>query len=172
TATSEPGVGSTFTIFLPPATVPAAEPARVVEPKTPRGSGEAVLVVDDELIVSEVAATLLRRLGYHPHICHSGERALEILQADPGSFALIFTDLNMPRLTGLDLIRALREAGDSTPCVLTTGFIGSGATEDEARALGVSGIVEKPFTERTLGLAINTALAKTRPPASVSTSAP
>ncbi len=164
-AQSEPGHGTTFTLLFPPASAPIAEPTAITPAGSsiPRGHGESILVVDDEPIVCEVAATMLRRLGYQPVIAHAGERALELMQAEPGACALVFTDLNMPRMTGLDLIRRLREAGDRVPCLLTTGYIGSGATEAEARALGVSDIVEKPFTERTLGLAVSTALDGTLP---------
>jgi signal transduction histidine kinase/CheY-like chemotaxis protein len=163
-ASSETGRGSTFTLFFPPAVAPIDEtksPAELDDP-IPRGHGESILVVDDEPIVAEVAATLLRKIGYRAVTCYSAERALGLMQADADWCALVFTDLNMPRMTGLDLIRRLRHAGCMVPCVLTTGYVGSGGTEAEARTLGLGDIVEKPFTDRSLGRAIAAELDRAR----------
>jgi signal transduction histidine kinase/ActR/RegA family two-component response regulator len=157
---SEPGKGSTFVLYFPPSDKPLDETKsadELCEP-IPRGHGESILVVDDEPIVAEVASTMLRRIGYQPVACHSAERALEFIEAEPGSCSLVLTDLNMPRMTGLDFIRRLRGMGSAVPCLLATGYIGSGATEAEARALGLGTIVEKPFTERSLARAIRVEL--------------
>src|SRR5206468_453491 len=85
-AQSEPGRGTTFSLYFPPASEPLAAPS--VDEKPPRGNGESILVVDDEATVAEVVASALRRLGYEPVTCLSAERALELLQAEPGGCAL------------------------------------------------------------------------------------
>lgn len=156
-AESTPGRGTTMALYFPPAEQPE-EAAAAPEPPL-RGHGEIVLVVDDEATVAEVAAAMLRRLGYHPVTCHGGEQAFELLRAEPGGCSLVLTDLNMPRISGLELIRRLRSAGNRVPCVVATGFIGSVGVEDEIRSLGVREILSKPFSPDSLGHAVSRALA-------------
>ena len=156
-AESSPGQGTTMALYFP-ATVKAEEVATATPAPPPRGHGETVLVVDDESTVAEVAAAMLRRLGYHPVTCHGGEQAFELLRAEPGGCSLVLTDLNMPRISGLELIRRLRAAGNRVPCVVATGFIGSAGVEDEIRALDVREILSKPFSPDSLGHAVSRAL--------------
>jgi CheY-like chemotaxis protein len=161
TVESELNKGTVFRLFLPPTQAPVDE-LPLLE-SVPVGHGERILVVDDEPVVAEVAASMLRRLGYDVTTCAGAERALELLAAAPDSWALVLSDLNMPRLTGLDLIRRLRDAGNAIPCLLATGFIDSASTESEARALGIGEILEKPFTKESLGRAVAAVLAASRP---------
>ena len=159
TVDSAPGSGTTFRIFLPLASEPVGPPPR--EEKTPSGNGRHVLVVDDEAMVCEVARTFLEELEYQITICHSPEHAIEEFTAAPEKFAALLTDLNMPHLNGLELIRRIRvqnPAGATLPCVLFTGYIGSAATEHEALELGLREILNKPFTRHSLGLAIHRAI--------------
>jgi len=161
TAHSEVGKGTVFTIYFPPATGRTTETPEEEEPLA--GCGENILVVDDEAIVAEVAAAMLRRLGYRATTCTGGEQALELLRAEPDACSLVLTDLNMPKVGGLDLIRRLREQNSPIPCLIMTGYVSSGAIETEARALGVPPIIQKPFSERALGLAVASALGNARP---------
>lgn len=159
TVESALGSGSTFRIYLPLASEPVGPPPS--EEKTPLGNGQHVLVVDDEAMVCEVARTFLEELGYQITTCQSPERALEEFTAAPEKFAALLTDLNMPHLNGLELIRRIRAhspAGAALPCVLFTGFVGSAATEQEAMELGLREILNKPFTRHSLGLAIHRAV--------------
>ncbi len=153
------GSGSTFRIFLPLASEPVGPPPR--EENTPEGNGRHVLVVDDEAMVCEVARTFLEELGYQITTCQSPERALEEFTAAPAKYGALLTDLNMPHLNGLELIRRIRancNVGAALPCVLFTGFVGSAATEQEAMELGLREILNKPFTRHSLGLAIHRAI--------------
>ena len=159
TVESAPGSGSTFRIYLPLASEPVESLPR--EEKTPAGNGRHILVVDDEAMVCEVARTFLEELGYQITTCQSPELALEEFAVAPAKFAALLTDLNMPHLNGLELIRRIRAhnpAGAALPCVLFTGFVGSAATEQEAMGLGLREILNKPFTRHSLGLAIHRAI--------------
>ncbi len=163
TVQSELNKGTVFEIFLPP-TLAAIEELPV-PPAMPAGHGEKILVVDDEPVVADVTASLLRRFGYEVTICGGGEQALELLAAEPTAWALILSDLNMPRLTGLDLVRRVRAAGNDLPCLLATGFLDSAETEAEARSLGIFEILEKPFKKEALSQAVAAGLARRRQPA-------
>ncbi len=160
TVASAPGKGSTFHLCFPLAPTPAVASAASAGPSaaTPRGRGEHILVVEDETIVADVARSFLTALGYRTTICLSPEHALEKLHTDPSRYALVLTDLSMPRMTGLDLIRRIHETDTRIPCVLCTGFVVSASTEREATQLGVSDVITKPYSRNDLGLALDRAL--------------
>ena len=160
TVESEPGKGSTFHLCFPLAESPIGKAADETSPcaAAPRGHGEHILVVEDETIVAGVARSFLTGLGYRTTICLSPEHALEKLRADPLQYALVLTDLSMPHMTGLDLIRRIHEKNSRMPCVLCTGFVVSASTEREATQLGVMDVVTKPYSRNDLGLALDRAL--------------
>ncbi len=124
------GVGTTFTIALPP-TVGAADARR-----TAGGDGRAapqtklaahVMVVDDDQLVRTTAARLLARMGCRVTEASDGRDALERLATGDDPVALIVTDYAMPRMDGGALIAALRAAGNPVPVVLMSGY-----AEDDA----------------------------------------
>ena len=157
TVRSAPGEGSTFRLHFPI----AEQPAEVPEPlltALPRGHGEHVLVVDDETVVAEVARNFLLSLGYQPTVCLSPEQAIEELRMNLFGYAAVITDLSMPRMSGLDLIRRVHAEDPGMPCVLCTGFVVSASAEREATQLGVLDVVLKPYSRHDLGLALDRAL--------------
>ncbi|NOY45802.1 MAG: PAS domain S-box protein [Deltaproteobacteria bacterium] len=116
---SEPGRGTTVRVFLP---LRAAGPAgaRPRAEAIPMGRGERVLVVDDDPAVCEITAALVESLGYRVETAADGKEALE--RAAAGGVDLVLTDVSMPRMGGLDLMRALREQNSTVPVVLLSGF--------------------------------------------------
>ena len=161
TVESAPGKGSTFRLCFPLAEKPAEQSADKLHPSStavPSGHGEHVLVVEDETSVAEVARHFLTGLGYAPTVCHSPEEALEELRVNASDYAAVLTDLSMPRMTGLDLIRRIHQQEPGLPCVLCTGFVVSAATENEAAQLGVRDVVTKPYSRQDLALALDRAL--------------
>ncbi|MEO6741388.1 MAG: ATP-binding protein [Chthoniobacteraceae bacterium] len=157
TVRSAPGAGSTFRLYFPRAEKPEllAEPSATV---SPRGHGERVLVVEDETSVAEVARSFLTGLGYRPTICLGPEQALEEIRTNAHEFAAVLTDLSMPRMNGLDLIRRVQANQPDMPCVLCTGYVVSASMEKEATQLGVTDVVTKPYSRHDLGCAIDRAL--------------
>lgn len=81
----------------------------------------SILVVDDDRAVAAVLADLLIEEGYRCHFVGSGREALTRIAAEPPD--LILTDLSMPEMTGIELIRQLRDRGDRMPVVLMSGVI-------------------------------------------------
>ncbi len=157
TVESQPGKGSTFRLYFPLAEMPQPETG-LCAVDAPCGNGEHVLVVEDEATVAEVARNFLASLGYRPTVCLSPEQALEELRSNASGFDAIFTDLNMPRMSGLDFIRRAHEKEPGLPCVLCTGYVASASTEKEATELGVTDVVTKPYSRADLGLAMERAL--------------
>ena len=161
TVETAPGKGSTFRLCFPLAEKPADPSLGKLHPSStvvPRGHGEHVLVVEDETSVAEIARHFLTGLGYHATVCHSPEQALEELRLNASDYAAVLTDLSMPRMTGLDLIRRIHQQEPGLPCVLCTGFVVSAATENEATQLGVRDVVTKPYSRQDLAFALDRAL--------------
>jgi PAS domain S-box-containing protein len=153
---STPGQGTTFDVELPAASVEGTEPMPAPS-IAPRGEGERLLVVDDEPIIARVVSEQLRRLGYRVTTVHDPEEALELLAEDPEDFDLVLTDLQMPRMDGVELAARLGQLRPELPVVLSTGNRWSVAGPT-ARAAGIREIVDKPFRIEELAQALRTAL--------------
>ena len=147
---STPGSGTTIRIFLPVATgKPLPPPVPLVDEPELRGHGETILLVDDEPSARSILSGMLDRAGYSTLVTHEGSEALKRL-GDPGAnVRLLVTDLMMPGMDGLDLIRHVRMA---RPDLLIVAMSGLG--EDEIRAsateAGADQVIPKPFTHRIL----------------------
>ena len=120
---SELGKGSSFTLFLPrvetdavqgdtPASTPAVQPS----------ARRSVLLVEDNETVGSFAHNLLRELGQDVIWATGAEDALHILSQDKGRIDLVFTDVVMPGMNGIDLAREVRRRWPDLPVVLTSGY--------------------------------------------------
>lgn len=141
---SEPGRGSTFTIYLP-YIEPEGEPPAVVRSAAqtePRRAGPAtILVVDDEAGIRELIRKILRRERYHVLEAGSAEEALAAAQGQ--AIDLLITDVMLPGIHGPELARRMQQAAPSLRALKTlfiSGYTGSEAIPPGARFLG------KPFT--------------------------
>ena len=128
---------------------PPAELALGFDPSRPLH----VLFVDDSVSVRKVAERALKELGVQVTLATDGVDALDKLRN--GQFDLVFTDLEMPRMHGYELIRELRflPAYRAMPVVVVTSRSGK-KHRDEAHALGASEYLTKPFTSRSLAAAL------------------
>ena len=140
---SVPGKGTTFDIELPSAGVERPEPAPAPG-VAPPGAGERLLVVDDEPVIARVVSEQLRRLGYEVTSVTDPEDALELVAEDPEDFDLLLTDLQMPRMDGVELAARVARLRPQLPVVLSTGNRWS-VPASTARAAGIREIVDKPF---------------------------
>ena len=136
------GQGTEFKIFLPavpdsPA-LPEAEPSPMV-----CGRGELILVVDDDESLRQVLGALLAQHDYRVALAADGHEALALAQRHGAELALVLTDLIMPRLNGMQLISALRQADLRPGIIVMTGHVNSTALTDLAR-LGVQHLLSKP----------------------------
>jgi len=101
-----------------------------------------LLVVDDDAVFREELATLLSDWGHQVEAVSSGAKALEALEA--AEFDVIFSDVRMPRLNGIELLRQVRERWPRVYVVMITGF-GTVEAAVEAMKLGAFDYVRKPF---------------------------
>ncbi len=157
TVDSTPAVGSTFALYFPVSAVPA----RVAAPAAPAAAGPRrglrVLYVDDEAILVSLAERMLKRLGHRVSGFQDPVAAQEAFVQAAEPFDVLITDFAMPRMSGVELARALRRADPGLPVVLVTGRI----AEDERPLVDEAGIRElllKPFSVEQLSAAVERAL--------------
>jgi PAS domain S-box-containing protein len=146
TVRSEQGKGTTFNIYLPAVDASAGA---VVENRhvLPKGT-ERILFVDDEQIVVEIGTEILEELGYKVSSETSSPGALEIFRSRPDEFDLVITDYTMPKMTGTDLSRKIRQIRPDIPIILCTGF-SEKVIETIAADIGVE-LVMKPFAMKQI----------------------
>ncbi|MFB6274266.1 MAG: PAS domain S-box protein [Salinibacter sp.] len=160
---SEQGVGTTFWIYLPVAEEEEIEEAPstgdgavAAEPALPDGDGLRVLVVDDEEFVLESAEQALESVGYEVRTALDAPAALRVVEKEAESIDLVITDLRMPGMSGLELIRTLRDQYPDLPIVAASG-VADGRT-DEALDAGAQTFLAKPFTAEKLEAVLQEAL--------------
>jgi signal transduction histidine kinase/HAMP domain-containing protein len=156
---SRPGQGTTFTLSLPSLPGGSGPVRSKAGLDLVMGGGQTLLVVEDEAPVRHTLAHILADLNYQTLTASSAENALELHAAHAGEVALVLTDLVMPGMGGLGLVRVLRERESRVPVVMMSGYVADSA---KTGVEGVCGWVEKPVTARRLGMVIQEALS-TRP---------
>ncbi len=123
---------------------------------------EIILVVDDSSQIRDfLADSLLPRLGYAALVAKDASSAIKIIKQNDGNLDLMLLDLQLPDLSGLNLLRRLDEDGYRIPTVLMTGH-GSEQVAAEAFKLGVHDYLAKPLEETMLADAITRSLSESR----------
>jgi CheY-like chemotaxis protein len=148
TVESEPDKGATFTLYLPASHGATAEDTRV-------NSGNAlgrVLIVEDDMLVAELAAGMMSELGFESTVAHSAKEALERLAAGEKP-KLVFSDIIMPGgISGIELARKVRDRFPELPVLLTTGY-----SEQVAGSHGFP-VLQKPYEMDSLANALGNIL--------------
>ena len=143
---SELGRGTTFKIYLPQVAAPAAiSIPRLDAPDLPRGR-ETILLVEDNPALREMAATLLRRLGYTVFAAGNGVEALSLRhERGTGHMDLLFTDVVMPHMSGKELADQVRVLYPLTKILFTSAYTENSVVLQGLLKEGVA-LLQKPFT--------------------------
>jgi len=146
---SQPGQGSSFSLFLPRAVDPIAapRPARVADPKATEGK-ECILLVDDEELVRLVTKAVLSFRGYRVMEAEDGQDAVDKYGANPAAVDLVLMDMHMPRLNGYDALRRIRQLNPRARVIMLSG----GVHDPEAGLSDLDGaaFLHKPFENEDL----------------------
>jgi PAS domain S-box-containing protein len=149
---SGPGRGTSFLIYFPE--MPAApEMTEAVRADEALGSGETILVVEDDDAARSAIGETLQRMDYHVILAEDGARALESFDAAGDRIALVISDVVMPHMGGMELFRELRKRKPDVRALLVTGYPLGNDTRELLEA-GNAGWIQKPFDSRTLGARI------------------
>ena len=154
---SDVGKGTALTIVLPVSDKPMPALSKIHEPATVKESPGRILLVEDNEAVGNLAESLLGELGHAVIRARSGPEALRL--ADNGAqFDVVFSDVVMPGMTGLELADKLKKRRPLLPIILTTGYseaiIAAGSRDFP--------VVRKPYRMETLAGAVDEALARQR----------
>jgi len=146
TLESEPGKGSTFSVFLPlsPAAVPRKKSLTLVEDPLAPGR-HFVLVVEDEDMVRHMMESMLRRIGYEVMAAGSGAEAVDIFRLHQKKIKLVVSDLSMPGMNGWDTLAALRKMRPDIPVILASGYDEAGAMGSGDGSVKPNAFLHKPF---------------------------
>jgi len=144
TVSSEPGIGTTFHVYLPvsgkkPAIVPGERQSQSFP-----GGNERILFVDDEDTLVDIWERMLTKLGYRVVSRTNCLDALEMFRSDPDRFDLVITDQTMPQMTGIRFTVELKAIRPDIPVILCTGF-SEEIDEKNYKTHGVSGFIMKPL---------------------------
>ncbi|MEJ2421688.1 MAG: ATP-binding protein [Acidobacteriota bacterium] len=142
-AYSEPGEGTTFKVYLPAVAGPAA-PERESIAAPARGGTEVILVVEDEPAVRDVVVDVLLSYGYRILEAENGAAAMEILEDADAEIDLVASDLVMPVMGGVELLKEARRIRPDLPFLFSSGYSESAVRhefDDEPRVA----FLAKPF---------------------------
>jgi len=154
---SEPGRGTRFRIYLPTLQTARAGPLADADRPLARGSGETVLVVDDEPAIRRITTLSLEAFGYRVLVAANGAEALTLYQQRRAEIAVVITDMMMPVLGGEGLIRALVELDPAVRIIAVSGINSNEALAREASPNVVRFLI-KPFTAATVMAALQDVL--------------
>jgi len=154
---SEMGWGTTMNVYLPCVSHPVERQDEVLEKIPLHGKGH-VLVVDDEEIVAETAAELLKHLGYTVTMVLSGHEALDYCGHHTDQVDLVLLDMIMDDMSGADCFSALRRLQPDLTVLLCTGYDRNHAVQ-ELLDQGVAGFIQKPYDLNELSQAVGSVLA-------------
>lgn len=148
--------GTTFAVYLPAAETPVrdVEPDATLAP-FPRGAGELILVVDDELSVCDVVRRGLEAQGYRVLTAQGGQEAISRFNTRAIEVRLLLTDLFMPQLDGRNLINLLHQIRPGLPVVVMSGADNRTLVKNMPF---VSAVISKPFSMAELLGAVQAAL--------------
>ncbi|HET7538667.1 MAG TPA: response regulator [Polyangiaceae bacterium] len=138
------GSGSEFHVYLPAHRAEQLPEAAIQTREAPLASEPLVLLVDDGPAILRVLGSSVRRRGYRVLEANDGSSALAEIEQHPGEIAAVVTDLVMPKLDGLALVKAMRARNIDIPVAVMTGAITADQVES-FRKLGVREILRKPF---------------------------
>jgi PAS domain S-box-containing protein len=151
---SKEGKGTTVSLFLPRSDKElTGAPEKVTQTEFPKGL--AVLLVEDNPQVRDFAEELLRDMGCEVISAAEGNQALQLLETQPVD--LVFSDVVMPVMSGVELARKIREVKADVPVLLATGY-----SDEIVKSGGEFAVVPKPYRPRELAEAIVSLLKRHR----------
>jgi len=154
---SEPGQGTTFRIYLPRHRDDKIKQPHQADGQPVKGSGETVLVVEDELSILKLVERILTGFNYKVLLAQSPEKALKLAQSSSGGIDLLLTDVVMPEMNGRELAERVKQFHPGIKVMFMSGY-----TADVIAHRGVlekgCHFIQKPFTANGLAAKIRHAL--------------
>jgi hypothetical protein len=156
TAQSQPGRGSTFNLYFPRVSAPAAERAYA---EAAPGGGETILLVEDEEDLRKLALELLTQQGYTVLEAPDGLTALRLAEAYPGAIDLLVTDVVMPGMDGRQLAGRLAALRPAVKTLFMSGYTDDTILRHDIQ-MSETSFLQKPFSVEGLPQKVRQVLGK------------
>jgi two-component system cell cycle sensor histidine kinase/response regulator CckA len=161
-ATSEPGRGSSFALYLPQAVRPEVPEEALIPPHVSARGSETIMVVEDEEAVQDLIERILGAAGYKTLILASGPEALAALEHEKNPIDMLLTDVLLPgALQGHDLARTVLALCPDLPVLFMSGYSRDALIHAGRLDEGVN-LLEKPFTPKSLADTVREVLDRPR----------
>lgn len=140
------GVGTKVLVYLPVAHESSYAPS--VDNVIAKGNG-FVLLIDDEFMVRDVTAEMICDMGYKIKTCADGIEGIAYYREHSQKIDFVILDLMMPKMSGSDCLKELKQINSSVKVIIATGYAGK---EDVSSLVGLGNLIflQKPFTRKTL----------------------
>jgi two-component system, cell cycle sensor histidine kinase and response regulator CckA len=158
TVSSEPGRGSTVSVFLPRTRGPASEEDIAIPADLAAAAGKRVMLVEDQPALRRTTRSLLEAAGYSVIEAEGADEALAMAAGDPRAIDLLLTDIVMPKINGLELAGLIRKLRPEIRLLYVSGFA-DGVLISKAK--DQAPLLTKPFTSQELAKAVAAALTVT-----------
>jgi two-component system, cell cycle sensor histidine kinase and response regulator CckA len=140
---SEVGLGAQFKVYLP--AVEGAMSQQVEDLEHPKGDGQLVLVVDDEVSIREITQISLEMGNYKVLTASDGIEAIALYAQHKADISAVLMDMMMPEMDGLTTIRTLQKINSQVKIIATSG-LASTERMAEAASVGAKAFLSKPYT--------------------------
>ncbi|MDB6072139.1 MAG: multi-sensor hybrid histidine kinase [Verrucomicrobiales bacterium] len=162
---STPGEGTTFHLYFPALNEPAKPLSRITEAvkvatPIPRGTGQNILLIEDESGVLAFVTAALRQHGYHVTAADSGQTARALFAEQGHKFDLVMSDVVLPDASGIDLLEGFFSQRPDLRAMLSSGYSEKSALVEMVRARGIQ-FLHKPYILSTLLQSVHRALTET-----------
>jgi hypothetical protein len=144
------GAGTLFSVYIPRTRLDSSHTEHLQKSASDfRGNGELILVVDDEPAIRTMAKSVLEAMNFRVITANEGTSALMAVSAHRADLRLAITDLHMPNLDGLGLVRVLKKTLANVEIIVASGRFDDAAADD-LKKLGVKYLIPKPFNQQSL----------------------
>jgi CheY-like chemotaxis protein len=156
-AYSEPGQGTTFTIYLPRYVEKTTPAQPTVSAKPVVRGDEIIMLVEDEPTLLEMSKTMLERLGYTILAAGTPSEAIRLAGEYSGQIHLLATDVIMPEMNGRELAERLGTSRPEMKCLFMSGYTANIIANQGVLKEGMS-FIQKPFSKNELANKVRNAL--------------
>jgi PAS domain S-box-containing protein len=140
--------GTRFKVYLPAISSPIL-PRGSGSTRSPSGTQESILIVDDELAIQEVTSTVLETFNYKTIVASSGAEAIDLYTQHHPEIQVVLMDVMMPNMDGITAARQLQQINPRVKLIFTSGML-PGDRALQLAELGVSEFLAKPYTAQEL----------------------
>jgi DNA-binding response OmpR family regulator len=149
-ADSEPGQGTTFSIFLPleQAAENTSSPDETTLPR-PNERGRTIMMVEDEEMLRGLGVMMLESDGYRVIAAKDGMEAVEMFAEHAEEIGLVLCDLGLPRLGGRDVFMRMKELKPNVRAIVASGYLEPSLRSEILKA-GVIDTIQKPYDFRAM----------------------